>query len=771
MFSKNDKITYIYSKLIIGASVSIVGFIVMYNSIEIESGIIFDGRSVLMLLTGMFFGVVPALMGAFTLSLYRIVLGGAGVVPGIIWVVVPGVIGVIWRHYRLKKNNVDISDISVVEQYLLILGSQILMIGILFMFPNKVTLNAINAIAIPITVLYPVGGLIVSAFMLRQRRHYANTIALANREKEYNDLFNGGSHSSFVVDENNNFIKVNQIAIDMYGYSEEEFLKMSVYDINVSSKEQLQKIIDKRNKQNRVYVNLKHKLKNGEIIDVEVRSTAIELDGVKLYYSNIANITSRLEDEVKYRDVNQKLKVTLNGVSDGILVTDEYGNIEMINDVGKRHLLENRSSVIGRKITDIVRIYSNDQKADLNDIYNFVMTNNKSFTSSNPYILITNDLDETLYINFSLSPITYSDGVNKGSILIFRDVTIDFEKTNKIEYVSQHDFLTGLYNRYFLEEELKRLDTVRQLPLTLIIGDVNSLKLINDSYGHIEGDNLLTEIAQILKKSTRSEDIISRWGGDEFLILLPQTSKENAEKVRTRIKALSQKSMFSLITPSISIGIATKTKEIESMDQILVEAEKEMYFNKQTDGKITRKEFLENLSARLHKIHPDLGSHSSRMAKKAKEFAKYLKLKSDDLDTLIKLATYHDIGWIGIDDYLLLKTDQITDAETEKIRQHPGIGFRIMKSIPELAYLSDLVISHHERWDGTGFPENLQGEDIPYLSRVLYILDAFDMMTNVSVFMETRSLEDALNELNLYAGTQFDPKIVDLFIQMHKKTI
>jgi response regulator RpfG family c-di-GMP phosphodiesterase len=229
--------------------------------------------------------------------------------------------------------------------------------------------------------------------------------------------------------------------------------------------------------------------------------------------------------------------------------------------------------------------------------------------------------------------------------------------------------------------------------------------------------------------------------------------------------------MFSLITPSISIGIATKTKEIESMDQILVEAEKEMYFNKQTDGKITRKEFLENLSARLHKIHPDLGSHSSRMAKKAKEFAKYLKLKSDDLDTLIKLATYHDIGWIGIDDYLLLKTDQITDAETEKIRQHPGIGFRIMKSIPELAYLSDLVISHHERWDGTGFPENLQGEDIPYLSRVLYILDAFDMMTNVSVFMETRSLEDALNELNLYAGTQFDPKIVDLFIQMHKKTI
>ncbi len=769
LFTSGTRLSQQASKIVMGVSVSIVGFVIMSTAVEVEPGIIFDGRSILMLLAGMYFGLVPTLIGGVTLSAYRIYLGGNGVIPGVIWVLIPGIIGLIWRHYRLKKSIFDISNITVLEQYLLVFTTQVLMVGILFLFPNKVSVEAINAVALPLVIFYPVGGLAVSIFMLRQRYNYFQSINIKEREKEYSDLFHKGSSYSLLINpESGRIMNVNQVAINRYGYTFEEFTQMTIYDLNLLPREELINIQQKAKNKKLDYTLAKHILKSKEVIDVEVRSVPITIAGEVLSYATITDITSRIEGERKYQDVNVRLEATLHSVTEGVISTNVYGEIEIINDVAKQYLSLS-DSAIGKRITSIVRIYSEKNNINFEDIYNQVISTNKSFKSEKPCTLLNNEDDSKIYIDFSLSPIKYDDDTIQGTILVLRDITSEFEKSNKIEYVSQHDFLTGLYNRYFLEVEMKRLDTKRQLPITIIHGDVNGLKLTNDAFGHVQGDNLLKEVALIFKKATRSEDIIARWGGDEFIIFLPQTSRENAEKVRERIIDLQNKSMFEIMTPSVSLGIATKTTEGEDLAKVLVEAETEMYSNKQQDGKKMRNEFLAKMEKHLYTVHPDLGNHAATVAAISKEFGEYLNLPDDDLSDLINLSIYHDIGWIAIEKELLLKKGPLTNSEKEKVQSHPEVGFRIMKSIPELSHLADLMFHHHERWDGLGYPSKLKKKEIPLLDRILVITDSFDMMINNSVYTPCITIDEGLEELKKEAGKQFDPELVNQFVEMYNK--
>jgi diguanylate cyclase (GGDEF)-like protein/PAS domain S-box-containing protein len=766
LFTNETKLSRFSSKLVMGISVSIVGFIIMSTAVEAEPGVFFDGRSVLMLLSGIFFGIVPVIVGGLSLSFFRITMGGSGVIPGILWVIIPGIIGVVWRYIRIKKESTDLSKINLLEQYLLLFITQVLMVGLLFFFPARVSLEAIAAVALPLALFYPIGGLAVSAFMLKQRINYFSAIEIKDREQEYKDLFNKSASYSFIIDpESGKFFNVNQAAIDKYGYSYEEFTNLSIYDVNLLGREDLDKLRDKKDKENSGYFRVKHILKNKEIMDVEVRSVYLTLEGQVYTYATVTDITDRIQHEAKYQDVNVKLETTLHSVSEGIISTNEYGEIEIINDIAKDYLSVS-SKVIGKSITDVVKIYSKDHNLDFGQIFNSTIRNNESFKSDKPYLLINNNNDLNLYVDFSLSPITF-DEVIRGSILVFRDVTNQFEQNEQIQFISQHDYLTGLFNRYFLEVEMKRLDTKRQLPISIIHGDVNGLKLTNDAFGHIEGDKLLVEISDILKKATRSEDIIARWGGDEFIILLPQTTEANAKKVLARIRDLQIKSMYEIMKPSISLGLATKTDETQDLSNVLIEAETEMYNNKQTDGKHMRHEFLSNLEKRLYNIHPELGKHAFQVSSTAKEFGEYLKLDEDDLSLLIIFAAYHDIGWINIGEELLLKTDNITEDEREIINSHCEVGFRIMKSIPELSGIAELIIAHHERWDGTGYPFGLKGKTIPYLSRILSIIDAYDMMINNSIYSPFRTIPEALKELDTHKGTQFDPGLVKEFIKLH----
>lgn len=366
-------------------------------------------------------------------------------------------------------------------------------------------------------------------------------------------------------------------------------------------------------------------------------------------------------------------------------------------------------------------------------------------------------------------PVRNEEGEIVGAVEITQEITEKKKMEEEIKYLSFHDKLTKLYNRAFFEEELKRLNTKRQLPLSIIMGDLNGLKLVNDAFGHKEGDNLLISISEILKSSCRKEDIISRWGGDEFIILLPKTDKFTAQRVCERIKKNCEnynKKNNNVIELSISLGFATKEKEEENIEDILRLAEDRMYRNKLVEGKTFRDSVISSLKNLLWENSFESRLHEERIKELSLRIADFLYLSDVEREELILLSHFHDIGEIAIPKEILKKLDKLNPEEWNEIKTHPEVGYRIAEASHELAHVASLILSHHEWWDGSGYPQGIKGEKIPLVSRIFSIVDAFEVMTSGRPYKEKKTKEEAIEEIKKFSGIQFDPKIVDAFIHV-----
>jgi len=298
------------------------------------------------------------------------------------------------------------------------------------------------------------------------------------------------------------------------------------------------------------------------------------------------------------------------------------------------------------------------------------------------------------------------------------------------------------------------------LPLGLIIADVNGLKLINDALGHLEGDKILIRAAEILRKSCRQKDIISRWGGDEFIILMPQCDRATALRIFRRIKNsfISIDSLSILI--NISLGLAIQYHLDRDIRNVIKEAEEKMYRHKLLESRSTRSSFIKSLEKTLWGRSHETEEHCQRMQEMAEKMGRTFKLTESELDNLKLLATLHDIGKIAIPSSILDKSEKLSPDEWETIKNHPEIGYRIAISSPELAPIAEGILHHHECWDGSGYPLGLRGEKIPLISRIIAIADAYDVMINGRPYKEAISEEEALAEIERCAGTQFDPELV-----------
>jgi diguanylate cyclase (GGDEF)-like protein/PAS domain S-box-containing protein len=346
------------------------------------------------------------------------------------------------------------------------------------------------------------------------------------------------------------------------------------------------------------------------------------------------------------------------------------------------------------------------------------------------------------------------------------DITERKKTEEEIIRLSFHDHLTGLYNRRFFEEELKRLDTDRQLPLSFIMGDLNSLKIINDVFGHNQGDELLKEAAEILRTICRSDDILARWGGDEFVILLPKTSISGAEDVVERIKKECRKTRSKKVPVSLSLGVATKEIHDQDIQSIVIDAESNMYKNKLAQKDSLTSSVIFALEQALYEKSSETKEHTDRMHELAIKLGKSSKLASHQLDELSLLASLHDIGKVAIPEKILLKKGKLTEKEWDAIKRHPEIGFNIAQSSPQIAHIAKAILSCHENWDGSGYPLGLKGDSIPIISRIILIVDAYDVMTSGRSYKPAMIKDDAIAELKRCAGGQFDPALVDKFINI-----
>jgi diguanylate cyclase (GGDEF)-like protein/PAS domain S-box-containing protein len=352
---------------------------------------------------------------------------------------------------------------------------------------------------------------------------------------------------------------------------------------------------------------------------------------------------------------------------------------------------------------------------------------------------------------------------------VIRDITERVRREQEILYLSQHDVMTGLFNRAHFEEAMRRMEMEGDRPISVIMGDVDGLKLINDGFGHAEGDRFLIETARILKNSIRNGDVLARIGGDEFCILLPGTSaSEVAAVCGSILKEFTDEGRNRTrngVAPCISIGYATEAKESEPIAQIMKHAEEFMLRRKLLERRSMHNVLLSSIRNMLFEKSHETEEHAQRLIDLSRPLGKALGLNDEQLNELELLSSLHDIGKMHIEDRILLKPGRLSDEEFIEIRKHPETGYRIALGSPELTGIAMGILCHHEKWDGTGYPHGLAGESIPLQSRIIAVVDAFDAMTQDRPYRKALPVPVAVEEIRKNAGTQFEPRIAALFIE------
>lgn len=470
--------------------------------------------------------------------------------------------------------------------------------------------------------------------------------------------------------------------------------------------------------------------------------------------------------QIQYNEIllaKEKLYSTLRAVGDGVISVDKIGFIDYMNPIAEKLTGWNYEDTKDIKFEEIFKLYNEKTNEKIESPVNMVLIS-KDIRKLSDHILLKCSDGSEKSIEIIASPIRGEYEKIVGVVLVFRDVSERKERRKQIENLSYRDHLTGLYNRRYFEKSLKLIDLVDNLPISFVFADVNGLKTINDVFGHEVGDELIKIVANNIRYSCRNEDIVSRIGGDEFVIILPQTDKEMAETIVSRIiERLSNEKIMN-IDISVSFGIGVKKLEEDISMDILSQAEESMYQKKIDERSNKRSAVIRSIYNMFIKSSNYELEHSQNVSKICETMGKILKLNEEAIRNLRIAGELHDIGKIAMDKSILLKTEKLTDLEWNVIMQHPEVGYKLLSTSSEYQIASDFVRFHHEKWDGTGYPYNLKGEEIPMGSRIISIADAYDLMTLEKPYGKGLSLHEAIIELKKFSGIQFDPELVQIFI-------
>lgn len=476
--------------------------------------------------------------------------------------------------------------------------------------------------------------------------------------------------------------------------------------------------------------------------------------------------TDELQKTVSTLDENKnQLQLILDSAAEAIYGVDMYGNCTFCNKSCIKMLGYNsQSELLGKNMhwqIHHTRRDGNPLPAEECKIF-------KSFKLGQG----THVDDEVFWradgSNFDAEYYSYPQVKNGdiiGAAVTFMDVSERKQKEAEIQYLNCYDTLTGLYNRRCFEEKRAKIDTPDNLPLSVIFADVNGLKMTNDIFGHSAGDELIKKSSEILQQVCRQNDIVARVGGDEFIILLPNTSGENAEKILSRIQSEFTAARVQAIKCSLSLGLDTKQSPDQSLDEIMANAENAMYKDKTMNRMSINKEIIDTIIETLHTRNHREKQHSIAVSELCSDVGTALHLPETEINKLKRAGYLHDIGKIVLDESILTK-DSLSDEEYNKIQQHSAVGYRILSLFEDTLDLAEYVYGHQERWDGNGYPRGVKGEQIPLLSRIITVVGTYDRVLNRGkLTLKDRKLA-ALDAIKNGAGTLFDPQIAELFVQM-----
>ncbi|MGB9342561.1 sensor domain-containing diguanylate cyclase/phosphohydrolase, partial [Trichococcus sp.] len=467
------------------------------------------------------------------------------------------------------------------------------------------------------------------------------------------------------------------------------------------------------------------------------------------------DISLEMQTENDLREENSELQRYISVTKDLYCIFSFSGKIIKVNRIWLDSLGYDHAQLTGKNIFEIIA--SDDLYAT-----KFAISESVKFGGLDKFVnRILNRKGKIRYYEWRMKIFgnrIYASG---------RDISDLITTREKLEYYHNRDTLTGMYQRSFIQSSSEAMVLPYQLPLSVIFVDLNGLKLINDSYGHDQGDELLRTISRKIQSFQREGDIFVRYGGDEFVLLLPYTPYEVACSLAKEIQksdTLKISGRFPSEWISISLGVTTKTGIEDTVEDIILEADRLMYEDKLRKSRKHKNSIIEGIQSNPRLLRKWDPIHAENVADHAGKIAEKMGLDPYLQELVKKAALVHDIGKITIPSEILNKDLPLTQKELELIRRHPESGYQILRSVDEYAAVAMIVLSHHEWVDGSGYPEKLKKEDIPLASRIIAVADSYDAMTCGRTYTDRKTREEAIQELRNCAGTQFDPEVVSVFI-------
>ena len=370
------------------------------------------------------------------------------------------------------------------------------------------------------------------------------------------------------------------------------------------------------------------------------------------------------------------------------------------------------------------------------------------------------------WIEMNLKTVAFrKDGKAKRIIGVIRDIDEKKAERQRVEFLAHHDILTGTYNRNAFERYIRSNLPEEQYPVGILLFDVDGLKLLNDGFGHGEGDLLLTTFATTLKSEFEKPTRIFRIGGDEFAVIIPEVKVDEISELQKKIRKLV--SAFDLpIQASVSSGFGMIASKNEHLEESYQKAEDQMYRNKLWEKRKERDSMSETLIKSLDSRTHESFEHFTRIQDMVVKMADAMSLDDQEKMVLRKLAYAHDIGKLATPKEILYKSGALSKEEWDVMQKHSEIGYRIASGLNDLALVANDILLHHEHWDGSGYPHGLKGENIPLTARVIGIIDAYDAMTHDRSYRDRWSQTEAIEILRQEAGTKFDPQLVEVFLSI-----
>jgi diguanylate cyclase (GGDEF)-like protein/PAS domain S-box-containing protein/putative nucleotidyltransferase with HDIG domain len=486
------------------------------------------------------------------------------------------------------------------------------------------------------------------------------------------------------------------------------------------------------------------------------------------------DITSRKHTEIELEKSEQRLRMIAENVSDAIWVynvtLDQYTYMspaiqhilgyspqEYIGKDASFSILPEDTGNLTRSIEKDVRRFSKSEQGRLKSFFVGRSLTNKG-------VMVWTDTT----ISYR-----YTSNGDIEAIGVTRDVTEHKRFEQKILDLSYRDQLTNLFNRRYIEEHQKRIfSESKNYPISLLMVDVNGLKLVNDVFGHTEGDRLLQTSAYMLTNHIFSPHIIARIGGDEFLAICTNTT---AEQMNTKLDYI-QKEIHSnnkkISFLSLACGYATAVKPPALFELLFQEAEEMMYRYKLLGSGELKQSIVRFLMKNLEKVGENEKRHGHVVAMLCAHIANKAGYLPVDLEEIKSAGLLHDVGKISLSPALTDKKSPLTEEEEIEMRRHSELGYHILRSVQNFGRVAEWILMHHEQPDGKGFPQGLTDTQIPFSSKIIAVANAYDLMTfSYNQNREVFSHEEAIQRLISLQGSVFDSRVVDIFVKIPKELV